>query len=166
MIAVLLAALALQSPGPATGPSAPSDGIALAEAASQAAATLDRMHQAAARGDGAAYFAQFAPDARFIGTDASERWSLDQFHAYADPVFARGRGWTYHPRERALTTAGDLAWFDEILDHDAYGVLRGSGVLRRRGGVWKIEQYVLSFAVPNDRAEAVVDVIREAGEAP
>ena len=54
-----------------------------------------------------------------------------------------------------------MAWFDEVLDNDAYGALRGSGVLSRRGagGAWKIEQYVLSFAVPNDRARAVVGLI-------
>lgn len=121
------------------------------------------MHQAASRADGAAYFDQFAPDARFIGTDAAEHWSLDEFRAYADPIFGRGTGWTYRPRERTLTVSGDVAWFDEVLDNDSYGVLRGSGVLRRSGPdrAWKIEQYVLSFAVPNDRADAVVRIIRE-----
>ncbi|MFN3353938.1 MAG: nuclear transport factor 2 family protein, partial [Brevundimonas sp.] len=37
---------------------------------------------------------------------------------------------------------------------------RGSGVMRLTDDGWKIEQYVLSFAVPNDRASAVVDAIR------
>ena len=37
---------------------------------------------------------------------------------------------------------------------------RGSGVLRLTEGGWKIEQYVLSFAVPNERARAVVDAIK------
>jgi len=161
MIVVLLAALALQTvPAP---PSAPPAAKAEMEASAESlvGAAIDRMHDAAARADGDAYFAQFAPDARFIGTDASEHWTLDQFKAYAAPIFARGRGWTYHPRDRHLTISGDAAWFDESLDHDTYGVLRGSGVLRREaGGDWKIEQYVLSFAVPNDRADAVVGLIR------
>ena len=128
------------------------------------AAVIDRMHAAASRADGPAYFAQFTPDARFIGTDASERWSITQFHAYVDPYFAQGHGWTYRPRERVVTVAPIdcrcLAWFDEVLDNDGYGVVRGSGVLRLTDGGWKIEQYVLSFTVPNDRARAVVEVIK------
>lgn len=129
-----------------------------------AAAVIDRMHQAASRADGQEYFAQFTPDARFIGTDASEHWSLAAFRAYAEPYFARGQGWTYTPRERSLTIAPIdcrcIAWFDETLDNASYGQVRGSGVLRLTEGGWKIEQYVLSFAVPNDRADAVVQAIK------
>lgn len=127
-------------------------------------AVIDRMHQAASRADGQDYFNQFTPDARFIGTDATERWSLTAFRAYAEPHFARGRGWTYVPRERTVTIAPIdcrcVAWFDEILDNSSYGEVRGSGVLRLTDGGWKIEQYVLSFAVPNDRADAVVATIK------
>ena len=127
-------------------------------------AVIDRMHQAASRADGQDYFNQFTPDARFIGTDATERWSLTAFRAYAEPYFARGRGWTYVPRERTVTMAPIecrcVAWFDEILDNSSYGEVRGSGVLRLTDGGWKIEQYVLSFAVPNDRADAVVATIK------
>ena len=130
------------------------------------AAAIDALHAAASRADGAAYFALFTPDARFIGTDASERWSLAEFRAYAEPYFARGRGWTYTPVERTVTLAPVqclcVAWFDEVLDSESYGVTRGSGVLRKTRDGWKIEQYVLSFAVPNDRAAAVVAAIRAA----
>lgn len=129
-----------------------------------AGAVIDRMHAAAARADGAAYFAQFTPDARFIGTDAGERWSLDQFRAYAEPIFAQGRGWTYRPHDRVVTLTPDacrcLVWFDELLDNDGYGLTRGSGVVRLTDKGWKIEQYVLSFTVPNDRARAVVEAIQ------
>ena len=129
-----------------------------------AAAVVDRMHQAASRADGQEYFAQFTPDARFIGTDASEHWSLAAFRDYAEPYFARGQGWTYTPRERSLTMAPIdcrcIAWFDETLDNASYGQVRGSGVLRLTDEGWKIEQYVLSFAVPNDKARAVVDAIK------
>lgn len=127
-------------------------------------AVIDRMHQAASRADGQDYFNQFTPDARFIGTDATERWSLTAFRAYAEPYFARGRGWTYVPRERTVTMAPIgcrcVAWFDEILDNASYGQVRGSGVLSLTDDGWKIEQYVLSFAVPNDRADDVVAAIK------
>ena len=127
-------------------------------------AVIDRMHQAASRADGQDYFNQFTPDARFIGTDATERWSLTAFRAYAEPYFARGRGWTYVPRERTVTIAPIgcrcVAWFDEILDNESYGQVRGSGVLSLTDDGWKIEQYVLSFTVPNDRADDVVAAIK------
>ena len=125
---------------------------------------LDAMHAAASKADGEAYFATFTADGRFIGTDATERWSLPEFRAYAMPYFSKGKGWTYRPTARAVTIAPldcrCVAWFDEALDNDAYGTTRGSGVLRLTEDGWKIEQYVLSFAVPNDRARAVVDVIK------
>ena len=125
---------------------------------------LDRLHEAAAEADGDAYFALFTPDARFIGTDAGERWSLEEFRAYAEPHFSAGRGWTYAPTARTVTIAPIecrcVAWFDEVLAHASYGVLRGSGALRLTDDGWKVSQYVLSFAVPNDDAEAVVGVIR------
>lgn len=147
---VLVAALALAI----TPPASPED---------DAAATIDALHVAAAKADGPAYFALFTEDARFIGTDSTERWSLAEFRAYAEPHFARGQGWTYTPVERTVTLApiqcGCIAWFDEVLDSQSYGVTRGSGVLRKTRAGWKIEQYVLSFAVPNDLARAVVEVI-------
>jgi hypothetical protein len=112
----------------------------------------------------AAYFALFTPDARFIGTDATERWSLDGLRAFTEPYFSRGQGWTYTPRNRVITLAPIecrcIAWFDEELDNPDYGQTRGSGVLRKTADGWKIEQYVLSFAVPNDKAGAVVEEIR------
>jgi len=130
----------------------------------EVAATIDALHAAAAGADGAAYFALFTPDARFIGTDPAERWTLSEFRAYAEPYFARGQGWTYTPVERTVTLAPIaclcIAWFDEVLDSESYGVTRGSGVLRKTRAGWRIEQYVLSFAVPNDRARAVVEAIK------
>jgi len=127
---------------------------------------LDQLNVASTAADAPAYFALFTPDARFIGTDVTERWSLPEFRAYVEPYFSRGQGWTYTPRERVITVAPIacrcVAWFDEVLDNASYGVTRGSGVLRLTDDGWKIEQYVLSFTIPNDRARAVVDVVRAA----
>jgi uncharacterized protein (TIGR02246 family) len=133
-------------------------------AEAQIAAVLDRLNAASTAADGPAYFGLFTPDARFIGTDATERWSLAEFRAYAEPYFARGRGWTYTPTARVITVAPVdcrcIAWFDEELSNASYGQTRGSGVLRLTDDGWKIEQYVLSFAVPNDKADDVVAVIK------
>ncbi|WP_292107104.1 nuclear transport factor 2 family protein [Brevundimonas sp.] len=155
---VIAAAAVLMSAAPAWGQS---DEEAVG-------AVLDRLHGAASAADGAAYFALYTPDARFIGTDAAERWSLEEFRAYAAPHFSQGRGWTYEATARTVTIADIdcrcVAWFDEVLAHASYGVLRGSGVLRLTDDGWKVAQYVLSFAVPNDDAEAVVGVIRGGAE--
>ena len=133
-------------------------------AEAQIAAVLDRLNAASTAADGPAYFGLFTPDARFIGTDATERWSLPEFRAYVEPYFGRGQGWTYVPSARVITIAPIdcrcVAWFDEELANATYGQTRGSGVLRLTDGGWKIEQYVLSFAVPNDRADAVVATIK------
>ncbi len=127
-------------------------------------AVLERMDAAASAADGPAYFALFTPDARFVGTDATEHWSLDQFRAFVEPYFARGRGWSYPETWRHVTIAPIdcrcIAWFEERLTNSSYGETRGSGVLRLVDGEWRIEQYVLSFAVPNDRSDAVVAAIR------
>jgi ketosteroid isomerase-like protein len=125
---------------------------------------LDQLNVASTAADTTAYFGLFTPDARFIGTDATERWSLPEFRAYVEPYFSQGRGWTYTPRDRVITIAPIdcrcVAWFDEVLDNASYGVTRGSGVLRKTADGWKIEQYVLSFTIPNERARAVVETVR------
>jgi len=133
-------------------------------AEAEIAAVLDRLNTASTAADGPAYFSLFTTDARFIGTDATERWSLSEFRAYAEPYFARGRGWTYTPSARVITVAPIdcrcIAWFDEDLSNVTYGQTRGSGVLRLTDDGWRIEQYVLSFTVPNDRAAAVVAAMK------
>jgi hypothetical protein len=147
MIAALAAALLFQSSEQA-----------------QVASVLDQLNAASTAADAEAYFALFTADARFVGTDAGEHWSLPQFRAYAEPVFARGTGWSYAATERTITIAPIdcrcIAWFEEKLVNRSYGETRGSGVLRLTADGWKIEQYVLSFTVPNDRADAVVEAIK------
>ena len=127
--------------------------------------TLDDFHQAAAAADEARYFSHLAPDGVFLGTDPGERWTAADFRAYAHPHFAAGKGWTYVPRVRHVTVKGDIAWFDEIVDNAKYGACRGTGVLERTGGEWKIALYSLTFLVPNDLAEKLTGEIRAAAGA-
>lgn len=125
---------------------------------------LDALHQHASKGDGEKYFELFTPNAVFIGTDATERWSLDQFKAYALPLFARGRSWTYKPRAAArnveLSDDRSIAWFDELLDNDKYGLCRGTGVLRKIDGKWRITQYHLTVPIPNELLERVSAMVK------
>jgi hypothetical protein len=129
---------------------------------SDARATLDELHAAAAAADEARYFALFAPEGVFLGTDASERWTVDEFRAYAQPHFAAGKGWTYRAvaRHVDLSRDGAWAWFDEALENEKLGTCRGSGVLRREGDAWRVVQYDLTIPIPNDLALEVAERIR------
>lgn len=121
---------------------------------------IDAYHAAASAADLDAYIGLMTPGGVFLGTDATERWTRDEFRAFCEPYFAAGRGWTYVPTNRHVDVAGRVAWFDEILANEAYGTLRGSGVLTRHGGAWRVEQYNLTFLVPNDIAKEIVERIR------
>ena len=123
---------------------------------------LDDWHAAAAAADFGRYFGAFAADGVFIGTDPGERWTVNEFRDYARPHFERGRAWTCHPYDRhvALSPDVEVAWVDELLDHTSYGVLRGTAVLRRDGTAWRIVHYCMTFAIPNDVADAVVEACK------
>ncbi len=127
-------------------------------------AVLDALHDAASKAQFDRYFGLFAEDAVFLGTDATERWSVADFKAYAKPIFDEGRGWTYTPTERHVYIARDgrTAWFDERLENANLGETRGTGVLVREGGTWKIAQYNLTIPIPNALAREVVRMIRAA----
>lgn len=129
-------------------------------------AVLNRYHESASKADGAAYFALFAPECILMGTDATERWTVEQFKGYAMPYFSKGEGWTYVVKERhvAFSPQGDVAWFDEILDNKSYGICRGTGVLRKAGTAWLICQYQLTIPVPNELAARIVKLIRNPAE--
>jgi hypothetical protein len=129
--------------------------------AQRVAAVLDDWHQAASVADEARYFSHFAPNGVFMGTDATERWTVSEFRVWARPYFAKGKAWSFKPRDRhmAFSVDGKVAWFDEMLDTTNLGVCRGSGVLTLAGGAWKISQYNLSIPIPNSLADAVVSQI-------
>lgn len=130
----------------------------------EVANVLDRLHESAATADEDSYFGAFAPNAIFVGTDATERWSLSEFREYAKPHFQRESAWTYTPIERHIDFSPNLrtAWFDERLMNAKYGETRGSGVLMEIGGTWRVAHYVLSFPIPNVLAEEVIALVRGA----
>ena len=142
--------------------SAPSRATDPTSRARAVALVLDDFHDAASRADEPRYFAHFAPEGVFLGTDGSERWDVPAFRAYAHPHFAQGKGWTYRATARNVQLApdGNVAWFDEVLENASYGPCRGTGVLRRIDGRWRIAQYNLTIPIPNDLAKAVVEMIR------
>ncbi len=157
----------VSAPAPAPAP-APAAITAIDELRETNAITkvLDDFHDAAAKADFNRYFAHFAPEGVFLGTDATERWNLEAFKAFAKPHFDSGKGWTYRSTQRTVVLCPlyvpgvEIAWFDELLENDKLGVTRGSGVLRKIDGVWKVAQYNLSIPIPNDLADDTAKRIR------
>lgn len=134
-------------------------------AVSQIHVTLDGFHEAAARADYAGYFGYFADDSSvFIGTDATEHWTKPAFMAWSKPYFDRGKAWNFKAVQRHiyLDEAGQVAWFDELLDTQMK-ICRGSGVLVRSGDTWKVRHYVLSTTIPNSLIDSVT-VLKTAEE--
>jgi ketosteroid isomerase-like protein len=119
--------------------------------------TLDDWHEAAAKAQFETYFSLMTPKGVFIGTDATENWQNEAFRAFSKPYFDKGKAWSFSALERNvyLNEAQDTAWFDELLETQMK-ICRGSGVLVKSKGKWKIAHYVLSMTIPNEHTNEVV----------
>lgn len=125
---------------------------------------LDDWHNAASVGDFERYFNHFENDSSiFMGTDATERWTVAVFRPWSEPHFADGMAWDFSPvfRKVYMSESGNTAWFDEMLDTPNLGPVRGSGVLVKQGEAWKIAHYNLSIPIPNSIADDVVQQINK-----
>ncbi|SDQ20160.1 nuclear transport factor 2 family protein [Flagellimonas zhangzhouensis] len=120
---------------------------------------LDDWHLAAANADFDAYFGLMTKDGVFLGTDATENWQNDEFRSFSKPYFDQGKAWSFTSVERNvyLNEAKTFAWFDELLDTQMK-ICRGSGVLKKENGQWKIAHYVLSIAVPNENVDELIQI--------
>ena len=125
-------------------------------------AVLDGIHRLASEADFDGYFGLYTEDAIFMGTDATERWTIAEFKQYAKPAFDRGSGWTYTMTERHVFVSEDgmTAWFDERLENAGFGECRGTGVLVKTEDGWKVAQYNLTVPIPNDLLRDVAAQIR------
>tara|TARA_R110002126_G_scaffold274972_1_gene420285 strand:- start:27055 stop:27573 length:519 start_codon:yes stop_codon:yes gene_type:complete len=119
--------------------------------------TLNNWHLAATEANFDNYFGKMDSISVFIGTDASENWNKTQFANFSKPYFDKGKAWDFKTLERNVyvNKSGDFVWFDELL-HTWMGTCRGSGVLEKKANGWKIKQYVLSVAIPNDDVQKVI----------
>jgi hypothetical protein len=133
-------------------------------------ALLNAFHSAAMATDLNAYFGCFHQTSRFLGTDASENWTVEEFYDFSRPYFKAGHGWSYNlvagtrkfvhfPSK--VEAESMFCTFDEVLLNDGFGTCRGSGTLvfDSSSKSWFIAQYHLTFPVPNDLAEDVTKLI-------
>ncbi|WP_278353719.1 nuclear transport factor 2 family protein [Chryseobacterium gleum] len=124
---------------------------------SEISSMLDTFNAAAAKADYDGYFNLFADESTFIGTDATEIWDKKAFMVWAKPYFDKKKTWNFKALKRNIyfSKDGKLAWFDELLDTQMK-ICRGSGVVKKINGNWKVKQYVLSMTVPNEVVDKVV----------
>jgi hypothetical protein len=127
----------------------------------QIEAFIDEWHDDAAHSR-LRYFDKMAADGVYIGTDKTERWTRDEFKAWAKPYFERPTAWAFHATRRNVAFSRDhlFIWFDEQLDTQM-GLCQASGVIRNTPDGLRIEHYQLSVAIPNDLVERFAKDIRE-----
>ena len=125
---------------------------------------LTAWHTAAAKADAGTYFGSMAPDAVFLGTDVTERWTKDEFEAWATPLFRGTSAWVFSATRRSisLSTDGNTAWFDEDLSSKSYWPCRGSGAVEKIDGAWKIRLYSLAFTIPNSAVPEIRAAVMKA----
>lgn len=123
---------------------------------------LNEWHHAAAVADEDAFFGAFAEDGIYIGTDATEHWTAKELQEWSVKAFAKESAWDFKPYDRHVffSKDGNTAWFDELLK-TWMGTCRGSGVLEKVDGKWKIAHYHLAVAVPNEKINDYLDLLKE-----
>lgn len=123
---------------------------------------LDDWHLAASNADFDSYFSKMTTDGVFIGTDATENWQNAAFKEFSKPYFDKGKAWSFTAVERNIymNKAENFAWFDELLDTQMK-LCRGSGVMKKENGQWKIAHYVLSIAVPNENVKELIQIKKD-----
>lgn len=106
------------------------------------------------------FFDKIAPDGVVIGTDKTELWNRDAFKAAVKKSFDSNKGWVSHLIHRNVYTAGDVSWFDELID-TPLGMCQASGVVRKTAKGFEIVHYQLSMAVPNAVNKQVAQLIKD-----
>ena len=138
---------------------APADTVA---AVRRIDALATRWHAAAAAADSSVFFGSLTDDAVYIGTDPAEHWTKAEFLDFAAPFFAAGKAWSFTATERHVfyDENQDVAYWDELLD-TWMGPCRGTGIARRQAdGSFQIAHYTLSVAVPNEKIEPYLELLR------
>lgn len=119
---------------------------------------MNKWHNDVATLEFESYFDFMSDDFIFLGTDPSERWTKSEFKEFCRPYFlekkstwdfkTNWRNWYQNDRE-------DVAWFEESLD-TWMDECRGSGVLKKENGVWKIAHYNLTVLIENDKVDKFI----------
>lgn len=123
---------------------------------------MNDWHHAATTTNPDVFFNTMGPQAIYLGTDATERWTKKEFETFAKPYFDKGKAWDFKTIERKFyySQDGKVAWFNETLD-TWMGVCRGSGVIEYTANGWKLQHYHLAIAVPNDKVKGYLELLKK-----
>lgn len=120
---------------------------------------VDNWHLAAAEANYADYFGLMTKSFIFLGTAPGERWTKEEFSAFSKPYFDKGKAWDFKASNRMwnFSRNGKIAWFDEDLDTWMRGC-RGSGIMIKKKGKWKIAYYNLHVLIENEKIESFIEL--------
>lgn len=115
---------------------------------------MNKWHLDVANYDLESYFLFMSEDFIFLGTDPSERWDKETFRNFCKPYFEKKSTWEFTAIDRNwyLNENKDIAWFEESLN-TWMDVCRGSGVLKKINGEWKIAHYNLTVLIENEKMD-------------
>ena len=120
---------------------------------------VDDWHKAAAEANFEDYFGAVTDGFVFLGTAPGERWTKSEFEAFSKPYFDKGKAWSFTPSNRNWEFGKNkkIVWFDEDLDTWMRGC-RGSGVMIKQKGEWKIAYYNLTVLIENEKMDSFIEL--------
>lgn len=120
---------------------------------------VDTWHVYASDANYEGYFGAMDESFIFLGTAPGERWTKEEFSAFSKPYFDKGKAWDFKASNRHwnFSKNGKMAWFDEDLDTWMRGC-RGSGILIKRKGEWKIIYYNLTVLIENEKIQPFIEL--------
>lgn len=133
-------------------------GISL-NGSSQLDKLIDDWHLAASKADFNAYFSLMDESFVFLGTAPGERWKKEAFSTFCKPHFDKAQAWDFKAKNRIWTFSKNkkIAWFDEDLETWMEGC-RGSGILIKKKGDWKIVYYNLTVLIENQKIKEFIEL--------
>lgn len=120
---------------------------------------IDKWHSSASQANLKNYFSVTTNNFVFLGTAPGERWTKDEFMSFCKPYFEKGEAWNFMPSNRNWVYSKNkkTAWFDEDLSTWMEGC-RGSGVIVKERGVWKIAYYNLTVLIENEKITEFIEL--------
>ena len=120
---------------------------------------VDQWHLSATNAKFKAYFDVLDTSFVFLGTAPGERWTKSEFAEFSKPYFDDGKAWDFKAKNRNWMYSKNkkTAWFDEDLDTWMRGC-RGSGILVKEKGEWKLVYYNLTVLVENEKMKEFIQL--------
>lgn len=118
---------------------------------------MDNWHLQATKANFDEYFNVTSENFIFLGTAPGERWTKKEFMEFSKPYFDNGKAWDFKAKNRLWNFSTDrkIAWFDEDLD-TWMNSCRGSGILIKKNGKWKLVYYNLTVLIENEKIKEFI----------